>query len=610
MRVKVISVPNQGQEQDNQDQPMFALGGNFADQDRKNNAFSLNIGYGQSIYSPLSQKNPFQVGTSLPEAPKGEANTEMEGGETLVRTMPDGSPAHFNINGPSHAEGGVGIKAEPQDFVFSQTKALAIKGGVLENFGKSKDNKKSFVPADIAKQYKVNEYTAILNDPNSDKLQKKTAQMNIDNSMRKLQELSIVQESMKGFPDGVPELGSSKEGKITAKYGGRLPGYQMAGRVGAPWANQDEQNYPSYISNNGYGFTPGNNPNWTRDEAPGADPQPFRYFGQPDEDQPMVNQPGFPQSFPQDNPQGNLSDFATYAKNNPGPSSSIDNPHAGQIETTPSNYKNYGASRGDNMARLAAMYALANTQKYTPYIAPIPHPELVHPTYSSPEREIAALQESASTQSMINALSQDGSRQRSVGSSIQGQLIPALGNVIARSQASNVDIANKMAEKNADTLNKYNFERASRLSQLHGLSNEMDARYRDAINQRLGNVAKVERGVEGDIRNLNALNAMNPNYEYDPRTKTIKFRQGDHNLMGAASATSSSTDQEAAFLKSQIAKYKAAGASPDQAFTAAHRDLTMFRQTTTSHPMNFKANTIRNTSPTYINPNSEDNYGY
>ena len=138
-----------------------------------------------------------------------EPNLEAEGGETvMVPGLYGGIPTHFNITGPRHAQGGVAMNLPEDSFIFSDFVQMRLKDpDVLNYFGKTakKGGKgKGYTPADIAKQYDINKYIEILNDPNSDDIDKTTAEIMIQNYNLKLGALGLIQESQKGFEDGVP----------------------------------------------------------------------------------------------------------------------------------------------------------------------------------------------------------------------------------------------------------------------------------------------------------------------------------------------------------------------------------------------------------------------
>lgn len=152
------------------------------------------------------------VNKSMGRVAEGEEpNLEAEGGETvMVPGLYGGIPTHFNITGPRHAQGGVAMNLPEDSFIFSDFVQMRLKDpDVLKYFGKTakKGGKgKGYTPADIAKQYDINKYIEILNDPNSDDIDKKTAEIMIQNYNLKLGALGLMQESQKGFEDGVPEV--------------------------------------------------------------------------------------------------------------------------------------------------------------------------------------------------------------------------------------------------------------------------------------------------------------------------------------------------------------------------------------------------------------------
>jgi len=136
-------------------------------------------------------------------------NIEAEGGETIVDPNVGGLPAHFNINGPSHADGGVPMRATEDSFIFS--KFLKMPKDIAEYFGypikkgKSKTSKISY--ADAAKKYGsvINDARQVMADPNSTKMDISTAELNIKNSIDKLGQIALAQEASKGFED-IPAL--------------------------------------------------------------------------------------------------------------------------------------------------------------------------------------------------------------------------------------------------------------------------------------------------------------------------------------------------------------------------------------------------------------------
>jgi hypothetical protein len=146
-----------------------------------------------------------EVRNTLKPVPREMANLEAEKGETAVVNI-DGFPAHFNIGGKRHSEGGTPLNLPDNSFIFSDTAKMKIKDPeILKQFGMAMKSG-GFTPADIAKKYQINNYRKMLADPETDDLQRKTAEMMIANYNEKLAKLALAQESKKGFPQGIPAI--------------------------------------------------------------------------------------------------------------------------------------------------------------------------------------------------------------------------------------------------------------------------------------------------------------------------------------------------------------------------------------------------------------------
>jgi hypothetical protein len=141
----------------------------------------------------------------LKEVPRDEANLEAEKGESAFGDINgDGFTEHMLIGGKRHSQGGTALNLPDGTFIFSDTAAMKINDPeILAKFGKKSG---SFTPAELAKPYDINKYRTILEDPNSDKVDKKTAELMIKNINLKLGALALAQESKKGFPQGIPEV--------------------------------------------------------------------------------------------------------------------------------------------------------------------------------------------------------------------------------------------------------------------------------------------------------------------------------------------------------------------------------------------------------------------
>jgi hypothetical protein len=174
--------------------------------------WSLDLG-DRNIDSDMADNDYDSVSNTLREVPREEANIEAEGGETVYGDIDgDGGLEHMKINGKRHTQGGVPLNVPEGSFVFSDTKKMKIKSKtVLEMFGL---NPKSdgYTPAEIAKRYDINKYKAVLEDPTSDDVSKSTAELMVKNYKKKLAYLALIQESMKNFPQGIPDV--AREGGL------------------------------------------------------------------------------------------------------------------------------------------------------------------------------------------------------------------------------------------------------------------------------------------------------------------------------------------------------------------------------------------------------------
>lgn len=150
-------------------------------------------------------KAPVSVRQTLEPVDREDANLEAEKGETAILDV-GGIPAHFNIGGKKHSAGGTPLSLPDDSFIFSDTKGMLIKDPImLAQFGMV-PTKAGYTPADIAKKFDINKFRKILANPDSEALEVKTAEMMIANYNMKLAKLALLQESMKGFPQGIPKI--------------------------------------------------------------------------------------------------------------------------------------------------------------------------------------------------------------------------------------------------------------------------------------------------------------------------------------------------------------------------------------------------------------------
>lgn len=215
-------------------------------------AYGGQLGYGfdlgqRNTYSKMNANSYEKTSKSLQPVPRDKANIEAEKGETAYGDLDgDGQKEHMNIGGKRHSEGGTPLNVNPGSFIFSDTAKMKIKDAeVLKFFGLT-PKKGGYTPAEIAKRYDINKYKGVLQDPYSDNISKQTAKRMIDAYEQKLGYLALIQESMKGFPQGIPEVAENIMGgkmpaqpqqqeeeveEPTMRWGGGLHKYQVDGTV-------------------------------------------------------------------------------------------------------------------------------------------------------------------------------------------------------------------------------------------------------------------------------------------------------------------------------------------------------------------------------------------
>lgn len=229
------------------------------------NQNAVNQLYGNSAYmvnkfsgAEQEEQEPAYNQTLQPD-PRSMAVLEAEKGETLIRKGTNSAiPEFFKIGGKRHSEGGTplsGEKATPDSFIYSDTKAMKIKDpAILESFGFAA-KKGGYTPAKISKKFDLNSKElreGLYSD--SDPLRKKTAVMMADNYISNLGKLALVQESQKGFPQGVPQIAMPYMNKVGLDPAQFLPpspeqGMMMAMYGGIPKAQIGQSVNPGGMSN-------------------------------------------------------------------------------------------------------------------------------------------------------------------------------------------------------------------------------------------------------------------------------------------------------------------------------------------------------------------------
>jgi len=144
-----------------------------------------------------------KVSNTLKPVKREDANLEAEIGEVAVTPAgPDRLSKFFNIGGKNHYDGGTPLNLPENTFIYSKTRSMIIKDPkILKELTGST---KPATPADLAKKFDFSQYIAVIQNKKSDPVERKTAEMMIQNMMYKLGQIAIIQEAKKGFPSGIP----------------------------------------------------------------------------------------------------------------------------------------------------------------------------------------------------------------------------------------------------------------------------------------------------------------------------------------------------------------------------------------------------------------------
>ena len=150
-----------------------------------------------------TMKQGGSINNTLGPMKREDANLEAEKGETALTDLTnDGSFELYNIGGKRHSEGGTPLNLPEQSFVYSDTAKMKLSVEDLKELGIV--SKKKMTPAKASKNFQLNKYIEILENPESDKIAIQTAEDMINKNKIKLSHIAFLQEKIKQFADGVP----------------------------------------------------------------------------------------------------------------------------------------------------------------------------------------------------------------------------------------------------------------------------------------------------------------------------------------------------------------------------------------------------------------------
>lgn len=554
-------------------------------------AYGGQMGYGLDLGSRrlwMNQDDDEQslVHRSIKAVPREEANIEAEGGETaLIPNGNDDTYSHFNIQGKRHTNGGVPLNVPEGTFIYSDTKKMKLGGAVLNVFGKSGKSSKKYTPAALAKQYDLNKYTAILESPKSSKIEKRTAELMIQNYNKKLAQLALVQEGKKGYPQGIPKVAEEYYAKtkayVQSQQAKNKPRQEMQEQQNGEDVDQDMEQGEQPQAMYGMGFRYGGGLRRFQGDVEGSEympeeennemltppsnlvnnnQQPFEYDNsnvvENNFDDDLMNTPEF-------NGWGNSKAGKKYSliqeryNNNLNPLTSItpsnyninipkvQMPKLEPIKTGPmkpavvrfedkdfedeedySKYKQdvkYGWTNPDKLNLLNSFINLAGVRKSTPF-EPTVKFQRPETRYIDPARALAANTEQYNAARQAAAMFAGPQSRYSFNA---GQFGKNAADIIGQYASQNVQLGNVAANQAADINNKQITYDAQRAKRLYDAGVIGEQQYQNAMKQaRAAVLQSYTQGMKNAADLYNMSMSQSPYYKIDPRRGTIYFDSG------------------------------------------------------------------------------------
>ena len=181
---------------------------------------------------------------------------------------------------------------------------------------------------------------------------------------------------------------------------------------------------------------------------------------------------------------------------------------------------------------------------------------------------------------MFNAYTQDGQRNRSINSSVQGQELANVANILGRTANQNVDLSNRANQQAAEITNRQQAVDAERLTKLYEQGIISQQSYDNATRQGRENILKTRAMADDNRQKLNLLNQTTPDYQIDPSTGRMYFKSKeaqDNYFAGPADNGTSEIDK-------YIDYFMKKGLSPSDAVDAYAKILHGSSNTKTTYP--------------------------
>lgn len=163
-----------------------------------NNAFQFPVTFKEGM------EPGFEVNKYLGPVDRDKANIEAEKGETIITPLGDDAwtktlPKTYVIGGKKHSKGGTPLDVPEGSFIFSDH--LKERNQKIHQMLGKAAKKSGYTYAELSKPFMLNDDIKVLLDPDSDRITRETAELNIKNKVDKLGMIALLQEASKGFAD-------------------------------------------------------------------------------------------------------------------------------------------------------------------------------------------------------------------------------------------------------------------------------------------------------------------------------------------------------------------------------------------------------------------------
>ncbi len=172
-----------------------------------------------------------------------------------------------------------------------------------------------------------------------------------------------------------------------------------------------------------------------------------------------------------------------------------------------------------------AVESRAGIRRYDPF-AISPDLKTMDAAYYSPERAIAAIQESVNSAEDVSKSFGDSQGASAASLALSGKAFDATANVISDYADKNVGLYNNISAANTEIQNKQNMIDAETKTQLYADNVDMDEKFRRGVEMAKDKIAMMRNAAETNMAQTYNANLLTEQYKKDPLTGLVYFTNG------------------------------------------------------------------------------------